>query len=149
MPGKGHVYLKETVAQPYATIADWLPRLEPCIHIIDFHAESTSEKHLFAYAVEGKVSAVLGTHTHVATADARILEGGTAYQTDVGMVGLRDGSIGASKESAVDHFVRGYRNPLDFNAHGLCQFNAVILDIDEQTYQTKNIERVYFEEVIE
>ena len=74
---------------------------------IDFHGEATSEKLAMAHMIDGKVSAVIGTHTHVPTADLRILPGGTAYQTDAGMCGNYDSVIGMEKQAAVDRFLGG------------------------------------------
>jgi Uncharacterized protein conserved in bacteria len=71
--------------------------------------EATSEKNAFAHYIDGKVTAILGTHTHVPTADARILKNGTAYQTDVGMTGNYDSVIGMDKEGPIHGFVKGYR----------------------------------------
>src|SRR5699024_9633324 len=75
------------------------------IIFIDFHAEATSEKQAFAWYVDGRVSAVIGTHTHTQTADERILPGGTAYLTDVGMTGPYDSIIGVDKEAVIKRFV--------------------------------------------
>ena len=142
----GTAFMPEAVTVPFLALNDLLGTAKEAIHIVDYHAESSSEKHLFAYAFDGKVTAVLGTHTHVATADSRILEKGTAYQTDVGMVGLRDGAIGISKETALDRFVYGRDVSLDGDAFGLCQFCATLLDIDEKTGKARSIERIYMEE---
>ncbi len=77
---------------------------------IDMHGEATSEKNAFGHYFDGKVSAILGTHTHIPTADAKILDGGTAYQTDVGMTGDYNSVIGMDKESPIHGFVKGYRS---------------------------------------
>jgi Uncharacterized protein conserved in bacteria len=77
--------------------------------LIDMHGETTSEKNAFGHFVDGKVSAVLGTHTHIPTSDARILDNGTAYQTDVGMTGDYNSVIGMEKDNPIHLFTRGYR----------------------------------------
>ena len=77
--------------------------------LIDMHGETTSEKNAFGHFFDGKVSAILGTHTHIPTADAKILSGGTAYQTDVGMTGDYNSVIGMDKANPIHGFVKGYR----------------------------------------
>jgi len=112
--------------------------LETPIIIVDFHAEATSEKVAMGWFLDGKVSAVVGTHTHIQTADARILEQGTAYITDVGMTGPRDSVLGIKKEIVINGFLT--QMPTRFEvASGPRQLNAVILDIDEITGKSRNI----------
>jgi calcineurin-like phosphoesterase len=95
------------------------------------HAEATSEKVALGWYLDGRVSAVLGTHTHVQTADERILPGGTAYITDVGMTGPRDGIIGMAREAILERFLT--QLPVRFEvAPGPVQFNAVLLEIDDE-----------------
>ena len=108
--------------------------------IVDFHAEATSEKMAFSWFVDGKVSAVLGTHTHVPTADARVLPGGTAYITDVGMTGAYDSVIGMQIEGALKRFQTGLPGRLE-PATGSPKFSAVVLDIDETTGFARSIQR--------
>lgn len=111
------------------------------IILLDFHGEATSEKIAMGYYLEGRVSAVCGTHTHVQTADERVLPGGTAYITDLGMTGPLDSIIGVKKEPVVEKFIT--QMPRKFEvAAGLYQFNAVIIDIDMQTGMAKNIKRI-------
>ncbi len=112
------------------------------IHIIDFHAEATAEKQALAYAFDGKVSAVLGTHTHIQTADNRILKGGTAYITDVGMCGSYNSVIGSEKKEVIEGFVteKKMRYQVEDKADMFC---AVLLDIDDKTGRTNSIERIY------
>ena len=91
--------------------------------------------------LDGRVSAVVGTHTHVPTADTRILPGGTAYVTDLGMVGPRDSVLGVEVAPIIQHFLT--RMPARFDvAEGPCVFNAVLLDIDDATGKARHIERV-------
>jgi metallophosphoesterase (TIGR00282 family) len=111
------------------------------IIIIDFHAEATSEKIAFGYYVDGKVSAVVGTHTHVQTADEKILPGGTAYITDVGMTGPSDSVIGIKKEQIIDRFLTNM--PMRFEtAGGEGIFSSVIIEIDERTGLSSAIQRL-------
>jgi metallophosphoesterase (TIGR00282 family) len=99
--------------------------------VVDMHAEATSEKVALGWYLDGRVSAVLGTHTHVQTADERILPGGTAYITDVGMTGPRDGIIGMAREAILERFLT--QLPVRFEvAPGPVQFNAVLLEIDDE-----------------
>lgn len=108
--------------------------------IIDFHAEATSEKVAFGWHMEGKVAAVIGTHTHVQTADARVLPEGTAYITDVGMTGALDSVIGIRKEDALTRFRLGILNRFQV-ARADPLFCAVSLELDESTGLAVSIER--------
>lgn len=111
------------------------------IIILDFHAEATSEKVALAYYLDGKLSAVCGTHTHVQTADERILPGGTAFITDVGMTGPRDSVIGVKKDLVINKFIT--QLPVRFEvAGGLYQLNAVIIDVDDKTGRAISIRRI-------
>ncbi|MGM9970971.1 MAG: TIGR00282 family metallophosphoesterase [Anaeroplasmataceae bacterium] len=98
--------------------------------IVDFHAEATSEKIAFGYDFDGKVSAVVGTHTHVPTADERILPNGTLYVTDIGMTGPYEGILGDNKETIIERFRSGVYEPCKTLDSGKTQFNAVILDFN-------------------
>lgn len=114
---------------------------ETNIIIIDFHAEATSEKIAFGYYVDGKVSAVIGTHTHVQTADEKILPGGTAYITDVGMTGPADSVIGIDKEQIIERFL--LQMPKKFEtAKGVGIFSAVVIEIDEGSGKASAIQRL-------
>ncbi|MCL1903617.1 MAG: YmdB family metallophosphoesterase [Oscillospiraceae bacterium] len=108
--------------------------------IVDFHAEATAEKKAMAYYLSGRVSAVVGTHTHVQTADEQIIDGHTAFITDVGMVGGVDSVIGADKK-VVDVFVDYYPQKHIY-AGGKSTFNAVLLDIDTATGKANSIKRI-------
>ena len=109
--------------------------------IVDIHAEATSEKCALAWHLDGRVSAVLGTHTHVQTADERIFDCGTGFISDVGMTGPYDGVIGADKEVVLRRFIMGMPERFE-SARGKAQFNAVILQIDEANGKCIFIERV-------
>lgn len=109
--------------------------------IVDFHAEATSEKSAFAWFLDGRVSAVLGTHTHVPTADARVLPGGTAFISDVGMTGPFDSVIGVKKEQAIERFRTSRSIPYE-TAEGDVRLCAVRVDVDPATGRALAIERI-------
>ena len=117
-----------------------LKEITPVV-VVDFHAEATSEKVALGWYLDGRVSAVLGTHTHVQTADERVLPGGTAYITDVGMTGSFDSVIGIRKELAVEKFLT--QLPVRFEvAKKDVRLNCVVLEIDETTGKALGIERI-------
>ena len=108
---------------------------------VDMHAEATSEKQAMGWYLDGRVTAVIGTHTHVPTADERVLPQGTAYVTDVGMTGPYDGVIGVKKELVVNKFLNGM--PVRFEpATGDVRLCAVVIDCDEETGKAREIERL-------
>lgn len=110
------------------------------IIFVDFHAETTSEKMALGWYLDGRVSAVVGTHTHIPTADERILSQGTAYLTDVGMTGPYDGIIGVEREAVIRKFMTAM--PVRFeSATGRAQLSACVIDIDDATGKAKNITR--------
>ncbi|MCK9603275.1 MAG: TIGR00282 family metallophosphoesterase [Candidatus Omnitrophica bacterium] len=111
------------------------------IIIVDIHAEATSEKVALGWYLDGKVSAVLGTHTHIQTADEKILPGGTAYITDVGMTGPYDSVIGRRKEDVLERFITSV--PVRFEvAEDNIQLHGAIIDIDENTGKANSITRI-------
>jgi calcineurin-like phosphoesterase len=111
-----------------------------CI-LVDMHCEATSEKNALGWFLDGKVSAVLGTHTHVQTADARVLGGGTAFITDVGMCGPWDSVIGVKKELVIERFLTA--RPISFEpAKKDVWLQGALVDIDEATGKARSIERV-------
>jgi hypothetical protein len=109
--------------------------------LVDFHAEATSEKIAFTHYFDGKVSAVIGTHTHVQTADERILPGGTAALTDVGMTGPHDGVIGMDKDGVVTRFLTGLPTRFE-TASGDPKLHAVAISLDESRGAATAIERL-------
>lgn len=116
-------------------------RKETAIILVDFHAEATSEKMALAWYLDGRVTAVIGTHTHVQTADERILSVGTAYMTDVGMTGSFDSVIGIRKEEAIQRFLT--QLPAKFEvAKKDVRLNAVVVTADEKSGHALNIERI-------
>ncbi|MDR2107209.1 MAG: YmdB family metallophosphoesterase [Holosporaceae bacterium] len=113
--------------------------------IVDFHAEMTSEKNALGRYSDGRVSAVIGTHTHIPTADERILERGTAFQTDVGMCGDYDSIIGMHK-SAVERFAKGYKCGRLFPASGAAILCGALVDVDDKTGLASSIVRIKIDE---
>jgi hypothetical protein len=111
------------------------------IIIVDFHAEATSEKNALKWFLNGKVTCLIGTHTHVQTADERILNQGTAYITDVGMTGPSDGVIGIDKNIIIQKFLTLLPSRYEV-AKGKVQLNAVLIDVDEITGKATNIKRI-------
>jgi len=130
---------------PFRTAECELAKIPPSVRVIvvDMHAEATSEKQAMGWFLDGKVSAVLGTHTHVPTADEQVLPGGTAYITDVGMTGPHDSVIGMDKAGIIQRFLDAM--PARFAvAEGDIQMNSVLLDVDESTGHARSIERLRF-----
>jgi len=109
--------------------------------IVDFHAEATSEKLALAYYLDGRVTAVVGTHTHIQTADERILPRGTAYITDIGMTGPKESILGMDKDMVINKFL--YQRPVRLEVAGGCaQLQGVIINVDDTSNQVKNIQRI-------
>jgi hypothetical protein len=128
---------------PFAVVSREIDAVkdEARIVIVDVHAEATSEKLAMGWHLDGRVTAVVGTHTHVQTADARILPGGTAYITDVGMTGPHDSIIGIETRAALDRFRTGL--PTRFEAASANpRLNAVVITADEETGRARGIERL-------
>ena len=108
------------------------------IIIVDLHAEATSEKIAMGYYLDGKISALVGTHTHVPTADNRVLPNGTAYITDTGMTGALNGVLGVKKENALKKF-------LDPEEDGVLQINGVLIEVESEKLKVKSITKLYQE----
>ncbi|MCK4353323.1 TIGR00282 family metallophosphoesterase [candidate division WOR-3 bacterium] len=126
---------------PFKTAIGKIKKLSVPIIIVDFHAESELEKQALAWYLDGKVSAVLGSHTHVQTADEKILPNGTAYITDAGMTGSFNSVIGVKQEKSIKYFT--YAMPQRFDtAKGEEHLNGVIIDIDEESGKALSIKRV-------
>lgn len=114
---------------------------ETDIIIVDFHAEATSEKQAMGWYLDGKVSAVIGTHSHVQTADQRLLKQGTAYMSDAGMTGLYDSILGVDIEGPMQRFITRLPHRLSISG-GKTIFNGSLLDIDEANGKAKSIKRI-------
>ncbi len=136
----GITFMDGKSQNPFEVIDEILEQDASDIHIVDFHAEATSEKVALGYYLDGKVSAVLGTHTHIPTADERILEHGTAFQTDVGMTGPYTSVIGCDKESIIKRMRSGLMTPFQI-AESEGQFLATLLQFNKQ-FQCNYIERI-------
>lgn len=124
-------------------------RLDTRCILVDFHAEATSEKIAMGWHLDGRVSAVVGTHTHVQTHDERVLPQGTAYVTDVGMTGSHEGVLGMEKEAVLYRFQT--QLPARFHAdEGKWQFHGVVIDIQEETGLARSIKlvRIYEDDVL-
>jgi len=128
---------------PYNTIDRILPQLEPKaeIIIVDFHAEATSEKIAMGYHLDGRVSLCFGTHTHVVTADERIMPKGTAYITDIGMTGAHDSVLGRSVENVLKSFRTQMPFPFEI-ATGDVKMNAILVTLDSNTKKAESIRRI-------
>ncbi len=138
----GRIFMQSTDC-PFRSIDNVLENIKSKtkIIIVDFHAEATSEKIALSYHLDGKVSAVVGTHTHVPTADARILPKGTSAISDIGMVGPSDSVIGVKKEEMIKHFLTQLPHRFEV-AEGPVIFNSVLIDIEEDTGMSRSIERI-------
>ena len=142
----GSAFMEEQVNNPYYAMLDLFEEEPANIHIVDFHAEATGEKQSLGYVLDGKVSALLGTHTHVQTNDCRILPNGTAYISDVGMTGFNDGVLGFEKESVIRKNFYGEMVKFTPPEEGVGIFSAVVLDINEFDGKTRQIFPILFKE---
>lgn len=142
----GRIFL-DSLDDPFRT-ADEVLKQHADVPIVfcDMHAEATSEKTAMGWFLDGRASAVVGTHTHIPTADARVLPGGTAYVTDVGMVGPRDGCIGMDKDVVLQRFLTGVPNRFVV-ASGPVTFNSVLVTINPSTGRATTIQRIDREHV--
>jgi metallophosphoesterase (TIGR00282 family) len=128
---------------PFRTMDKLLEEVSPKqkVIIVDFHAEATSEKVALGRYLDGRVSAVLGTHTHVGTIDARILRGGTAYVTDIGMTGPDDSVIGDDADAVIQRFLTMLPHHLSVG-RGKPVFNAMMVEVDDKSGRAISIERI-------
>ena len=126
---------------PFTCIDHIIEKLKVDIIVLDFHAEATAEKIAMGYYVDGRISAMFGTHTHVQTADEKILENGTGYITDVGMTGPEKSVIGMDVDASLKRFVTSLPEKYKL-AEGSCMLNGVIFDIDDETNKVKKIYRI-------
>jgi metallophosphoesterase (TIGR00282 family) len=156
VPGRGYLISREMMVVnlmgrtfmndidcPFRAMDKLLAELEskPLVIIVDFHAEATSEKMAMGRYLDGRVSAVLGTHTHVGTIDAQILPRGTAYVTDIGMTGPADSIIGDDVDSVIRRFLTGMPHRLSVG-RGKPILNAIMVEVAEDSGRAKNIERI-------
>ncbi len=136
----GKVFMHGT-NDPFHHVNDLLKGIKAKVILVDFHAEATSEKVAMGWHLDGRVTAVLGTHTHVPTADERILPGGTAYQTDVGMSGPYDSVIGVEKELVLHRFLTGMPGKFEA-AKGNPKMCAALVTCDAATGRASAIQRI-------
>jgi metallophosphoesterase (TIGR00282 family) len=138
---QGRVYMPNTDC-PFRKVDELLGALPADVKVrfIDFHAEVTSEKMAMGWYVDGRVSAVVGTHTHIPTADTRILPGGTAYQTDCGMTGPFDSVIGVEKDTVLQKFLTALPARME-PAKGGVELHSVIVEVDDQSGKALSIRR--------
>jgi metallophosphoesterase (TIGR00282 family) len=140
----GRVFM-QPIDCPFGAVKNVLEeiRKEAKIIIVDIHAEATSEKLALGYFLSGKVSAVLGTHTHIPTADERIIDDFTAYITDVGMTGSFDSILGREKHQIIERFITNM--PVRFNlAQGDVRMQAVLLEVEENTGRALSVKRIEY-----
>ena len=159
VPGKGHLVLNvkgtrvgilnlvgrvfmQAMDCPFQAAEKLIPTIKTNVVIVDMHAEATSEKCAMGWFLDGKVSAVLGTHTHVMTADERILPQGTAFISDVGMVGAHNSIIGMNKEQILKRFTTQLPEKFEPTEKGPGLFNAVFLKVDAVSGKAKEIKRI-------
>ncbi len=142
----GRVYINDNNASPFFAADKLLKKAYERTRniIVDFHAEATSEKEALGYYLDGRVSGVLGTHTHIQTADERILPKGTAYITDVGRTGVRDSVLGLDKDVSISRFILppDEKKPPFSVATGKTQLSAVVIKINENTGLAEDITRI-------
>jgi metallophosphoesterase (TIGR00282 family) len=156
VPGRGYLITGKTMVVnligrtfmsnydcPFRTMDELLAELEPKppVIIVDFHAEATSEKVALGRYLDGRVSAVLGTHTHVGTIDAQLLPGGTAYVTDIGMTGPTNSVIGDDTEAVIQRFLTMMPHHLSVGK-GKPVLNAIMVEVDKDSGRAISIERI-------
>jgi len=143
---QGRVFMPHDVECPFRTADRLLEELKGArIVVVDMHAEATSEKVALGWYLDGRVSAVLGTHTHVPTADARILPKGTAYVSDVGMTGARDSVIGMEVGAVVERFLTQLPTRFSPVEKGAAVLNAVLVEVDDASGRALAIRRLDYE----
>ena len=140
----GRVDINVLTENPFLTAKKIIEKNKNNVDIIvlDFHAEATAEKIAMSYYLDGKATVIFGTHTHVQTADERILPNGTGYITDIGMTGPRDSVIGMDIKASIKRFETTLPERYKV-AEGKCILNCVIFDIDEKTLKVSSIKRIY------
>lgn len=140
----GRVFMKENTEDPFLTAQKILDNNKDIkISILDFHAEATSEKIALLHYLDGKISAILGTHTHIPTADWKITASGTAYISDIGMCGPADSVIGLDKDQIIKQYLTQIPQKKIVPENGEAEINAVYLEIDENSGKTIKIEKIH------
>jgi 2',3'-cyclic-nucleotide 2'-phosphodiesterase len=140
LQGRAHM---TNIDCPFRKADEVLGSLDPAIKIrvVDFHAELTSEKIAMGWYLDGRTTAVIGTHTHIPTADARVLPGGTAYQTDAGMTGPYESVIGVDRDIIIRRFLTGLASRMEAARHGI-ELHGVVIHAEETTGKATGIERL-------
>ena len=147
---QGRVFMQQNLRSPFKAAdqaVTGLRALGADLILADVHAEATSEKQAMGYHLEGRLQALVGTHTHVPTADAQILPGGTAYVTDVGMTGAKESVIGFDREAFLQLFL-GKKLPGLGVSRGSATLNAVLIEVDAESHRATGIERVFRDPMI-
>lgn len=139
----GRTFMGVSIEDPFRAMDRALEGVADCrVKILDFHAEATSEKIALSYYLDGRISAMVGTHTHVPTSDTRILPKGTAYVTDLGMCGALHSVLGMNTERVIERFLTQMPNRFDPVEKGPAVFNSVLITIDQDSGRALHIERV-------
>lgn len=140
---QGRVFMNPS-DDPFAVATDLITELrqKTKLVVVDFHAETTSEKEAFAWCFDGKVTAVIGTHTHVQTNDARILPAGTAFLSDVGMTGPYDGILGMQRSNVINRFINQMPTRFEVAENGRNTLGACVVDLDDNTGKATKIQAV-------
>jgi metallophosphoesterase (TIGR00282 family) len=140
LQGRAHM---ANIDCPFRKADELLKEVDPAIKIrfVDFHAELTSEKVAMGWYLDGRATAMIGTHTHIPTADSRVLPRGLAYQTDSGMTGPYDSIIGVDKDTILRRFLTGLTGRMEAAKHGI-ELHGLVVQADETTGKAKSIERI-------
>jgi hypothetical protein len=144
----GQVFFRENFDSPFRILDEILDTKEAKnanAIIVDAHTEVTSEIKALGYYLDGRVTACLGTHTHVPTADSRILVKKTAYISDVGMVGIKDSVLGVRKDEVLEKFLTQMPTKFEIEDNGLCEVSGVYIESEESSIKAKKIESIYRE----
>ena len=141
---QGRVFMVN-IDDPFRVADRLLEKIAAKVIFVDFHAEATSEKIALGWYLDGRVTALIGTHTHIPTADTRVLPGGTAYQTDVGMTGPYDSVIGVQKEQILQRFLTSLPGRFEAAMNDV-RFCAVLVECDENTGKASSIQRIMLDE---
>lgn len=144
----GRTFIDEFVDCPFKAAEYAIKKIseETDIIFIDFHAEATSEKQAMGYYLDGKASCIFGTHTHVQTADERILNNGTAYITDLGMCGSYEGIIGSKPQQPILRFTTGLPHKFEVESEGMGMLNGIVVSVNKSSGKAIKIKRVFITE---
>jgi 2',3'-cyclic-nucleotide 2'-phosphodiesterase len=135
----GRIFMHDPTDNPFTKMDELLNKIEADYIIVDFHAEATSEKYAMAHYLDGRVDALIGTHTHVPTADNCVFPKGMLYISDVGMTGVKYGIIGGNVHQGLRKFKTGVPERVTPETEGVLQFNAVYMDLDQKIIERINI----------